>query len=106
MKLFHVTTFKNYKKIKKNGLIPMIGENSKKMKEPIPAIYFFKNLIDVQDALSSWMSDFFPEEDRLIVLEVKLKDESIVKESDAGYEVMVFEKISKNLIFPKKVSWI
>lgn len=106
MNLFHVTKEENYVSIKKEGLIPLIGENSKKMNENIPAIYFFKNLESVQDALSGWLSDCFSEEEKLIILEVKIKDESIINNSEAEYELIVNQKISKDLISLKNVDWI
>lgn len=100
MKLYHLTLLKNLDNIKKNGLIPQIGKNSSNFGEEVPAIYFFKDVVSLEDALTNWLGDCFEEEDELIILELNIS-EDLPEEDEGIFEVKILSKIS-----PDKISFL
>ncbi len=69
---YHVTTKHNWNLIKKQGLIPKIGERAEKIPEDKPKIYMFTDINSMEDALQNWLLDEFPEDEPLVVLKIKL----------------------------------
>lgn len=97
MKLFHVTTKNNYSNIKNEGLTPTLGKNSLSFGEKIPLIYFFKDMISAEDAISNWLGDCYEEDEILVLLSVTVSADLIFK-SSADYECFVSTPISKENI--------
>lgn len=68
--LYHVTPSDNLDSILAKGLIPSIGPRSAELGELEPRIYLFRNLDDVETALTNWMADAFDENEELVVIEI------------------------------------
>ena len=66
MILFHVTPAENLPSIEREGLRSQANNESSR-----PAIYFFKNLDDMEQAALGWLGDAFEEDDALAVLEIE-----------------------------------
>lgn len=69
---FHVTPTKNLRKVKKNGLVPNIGDRSASIGEGTPMIYLFGSKDDAEDAVINWLGDEFDEDESLSLLAVTL----------------------------------
>jgi hypothetical protein len=91
--LYHVTPAKNLRSIKSKGLTPRTGARSLEAKEGgPPAIYCFRSLSDVEQAMMGWLGDAFDEETALALLEVD-PGESQIHETGATYECILFDAI-------------
>jgi hypothetical protein len=71
---YHITPSKNVRKILKRGLLPSIGDRSKKIPEELPAIYLFNNLNDLEDAVMNWLADEFNEDEELTALIISIPE--------------------------------
>ena len=100
---YHVTTKEAWESIQKEGLVPRIGERSKKIREPIPAVYLFESEAAMLDAVHNWLGeefeDAYGEDCDMVVLKVMppagiLLDESVAAE----FEVRCYEPIPKECI--------
>ncbi len=62
--VYHVTHEKNLPSIRKNGLVPQIGPNSKEIGEKDEAIHVFRDHDSLTDAMMNWDSmDWHGEEE-------------------------------------------
>lgn len=93
MKLYHVTLASNLPSILERGLIPAVGPRSAAFGEEKPAVYFFRSLDDVEDALVNWLGEEFDEDERIIVIEARLPD-------DASIEEEAFETRVRSIVPP------
>lgn len=90
--LYHVTPTFNVPAILIEGLVPQIGERSAQVSETLPAIYCFARLAEVEDALMSWMGNYFDEDEPLALLRVEVSPESALGQG-ADYEIVVLDPI-------------
>lgn len=82
---FHVTPVENLQSILGNGLQPQIGERSKQCGEETKAIYLFHSLEDVDNALSNWLGECFPEDIDLAILQIDVPDGfPVITEKDSN----------------------
>lgn len=65
---WHVTPVENLQKILVEGLIPAIGDRSRKIAEVTPKVHLFSSFSDFQDA--NWLWDEFEEDQQLALLHV------------------------------------
>jgi hypothetical protein len=94
---YHVTTDNNLARITSQGLIPQIGERSADLGEPVPAVYLFPSLADLEDALGGWLGECFEDyEDSLHVLKVDLTDAVIDQEVE--WELKCYDAIPADRI--------
>lgn len=84
--MYHVTLLSNLKSIKKYGLLCQIGPRSQDLGEPTKAVFVFPNLDYANDAVMNWMGDEFDDDDKLIILQVKLTEKDVDHEPDIDYE--------------------
>jgi len=84
MILFHVTPMEKVDSILTNGLIPQIGERSKKISEE-KGIFLFPSEEDMEQAMLSWLADEFDEDEELASLKIMLPDDFPL-ESPVEYE--------------------
>jgi len=85
---FHVTPATNLNSILEDGLRPRIGARSAELGETTEAVYLFKSLDDVEDALTNWLGDCFDEDEVLALLSVQGTGLQFL-ESSAAYECVV-----------------
>lgn len=83
---YHVTPTRNVPNIKKEGLKPSIGERSKKIGEDKPRTYLFKHRDAAEDAVTNWMGDEHPEDEKLSLLKVKVHKDHVQHTPGAEYE--------------------
>lgn len=91
MYLYHITKLCNLESIKKNGLKPCIGANSKAYGENQEAIYFFKDEISAEEALVNWFGDTLEDDEKVILLKVKQDFKTFPSIAD-------FEVFTKNIV--------
>jgi hypothetical protein len=94
-KIYHVTQKKNLEKILEQGLLPKKGSRSKEFGEIEKAIFFFPTREDCQNALGSWLGNYFHSD--IVILEVLLPEDTHVK-SDVSYEVACLDVIAPSNI--------
>ena len=92
MQVFHVTLMRNVPHIRRDGLFPRLGKNSRTAGEPTPAVFCFKNKEDVDNALSNWLGEALEEEGPLAILTLNIDALNFETEDDS-FEVRVFETI-------------
>lgn len=99
---YHVTLMENVPSIRKNGLLPQVGERSEELGETEEAIYLFPSKEDMDNALMNWLGEWYNEKYRedcdLAILEVRLPKEISVIDEEVGYEVVYKEKIPAECI--------
>lgn len=93
-RFFHVTDMKNLSSIIKFGLIPQIGSNSLLCDEQVPAIYFFPNFEEMNNALYNWLGEIFDERniEDLVIVQVDFPSETVLEVSDF-YETIYYNPI-------------
>ena len=96
--LYHVTTLDNLNSIIRNGLVPNIGDRSKKLGETESRIYFFGSLDDVNDALMNWLLDEFSEDTKLVLLQVKIPNDVSITKEDDQFEYSTKDRIDSKYI--------
>jgi hypothetical protein len=96
MILYHVTVKENLEWIFQKGLIPQTGERSQVLNDW--GIFLFKDLVDLEDAVSTWLGDLFEDDKELVILEVDI-DKKYITTSSVDYEV-----ICKITIPPHKIT--
>lgn len=91
---YHVTLAENLPLIMEKGLVPSVGERSKKMSER-EAVFLFASRGDAEDAVMNWLGDEFDDDDDdLALLEVTLPAEiAIYREHGIDWEVYVKDRI-------------
>lgn len=98
-KYFHVTTETAWEKIQKEGLIPMIGERSQEVGEPVPAIFLFDSKESMEDALWGWLGDELEDEDSIVILKVSLPKGYFLDEGvSCDFEVRGYKPIPPEYI--------
>lgn len=99
--LYHVTPAENIESILANGLQPSIGQRSLELGEDTPAIYLFRSLEDIDNALGSWLGRWF-DEHYTEPIELKVLKIFISKESESQLylydDPVSFEVISYSTI--------
>jgi hypothetical protein len=93
---YHVTKSNNIDSIMKNGLMPSVGDRSKKMNER-PSIFLFKSIQDVEDAMMNWLGDEL-EDHPATLLKIKIPQHVQIYPTSAGYESQVFDHIPPDYI--------
>lgn len=72
-KLYHVTPYKNWRKIKTAGLLPKRGKRGMYVDDPNePRIYLFESPETADDAMTNWLVDWYPEDRYFAIIEVTL----------------------------------
>jgi hypothetical protein len=96
MKAYHVTPASNLLSILERGLIPAIGERSKKI-EDVPYVFLFASKDDLETALYQWLGQEFEDlDEELLFLEVDL---SKTQYQVGSFELTVSKPIaSKNIV--------
>ena len=80
---YHITTPSAWEKIQQEGLIPQLGERSKKVNEQSPAVFLFESRAAMEDAYFGWLGDEYEKETKLVILAVKPPKGLILDESVA-----------------------
>lgn len=96
--MYHVTPLKNLESIKKHGLLAKIGPCSKKISEPVSAIYLFPELGYANDAVANWLGDEFDDDEDLIILPINVTEDDVEREPDIDYERASLADIPAKLI--------
>jgi hypothetical protein len=81
--LWHITSKRNLKSIKKHGILPKIPADMTDEKE---GVYLFKSYHDAEDAVVNWLGDRFDEDDDLVAIGIDPIGVRIEK-SAADYEI-------------------
>lgn len=74
MPLYHVTSEKRLTKILRDGLIPRREKRGQGFEDTPKGVYLFKSLAEAEDGVMNWLSDEFPEEEVLVLLEVQMPE--------------------------------
>ena len=80
---YHITTPSAWEKIQQEGLIPQLGERSKKVNEQWPAVFLFESRAAMEDAYFGWLGDEYEKETKLVILAVKPPKGLVLDESVA-----------------------
>ena len=71
--LYHVTPYKNWKKVKKHGLLPRAGRRGFAADDPDePRIYLFESPETADDAMTNWLVDEYPEDRFFALIQVEV----------------------------------
>ena len=81
MKAYHVTRESDLPSIMRDGLVPNIGPRSAEIGERRQAVFLFRSLEDMDNALYNWLGERFEGEERNegqpvkhVALEVEIED--------------------------------
>lgn len=96
---YHVTTKDALLSIMEQGLIPQCGERSSDIGEPVPRIYLFPTVNDMETALMSWFGELFDDDTELVILEVTVPADLLV-EGEVEYECYCYQNIPAECIRP------
>ena len=100
---YHVTLTKNVASIMKTGLKPMVGDRAQQI-EGKPAVFLFKTIDDMEDAILNWLGDEFDEDESLTLLKVNLPPNFPVNhDKSVGYEYFTFKTIPPEYLTKLKV---
>lgn len=69
-KVYHVTPSENLDNILTSGLVPQVGNRSRKIIGEKSAIYCFPDKDSMEDAMMNWLGDEFDEDEPLALLEI------------------------------------
>ena len=97
MLLYHVTSHKNIKSIKKQGLLPRLDPNAKSCGETKPAIWCFLNKQSMNDALGGWFEGLCDNENGMDYIVISIPDKYVSK-STVDYERIIKQSISPKYI--------
>lgn len=97
MLLYHVTSHKNIKSIKKQGLLPRLGPNAKSCGETQPAIWCFPNKQSMYDALGGWFEDLCDDKNGMDCIVIDVPNDYI-KHSTVDYEKIITQHINPKYI--------
>jgi hypothetical protein len=80
---YHVTLSENLGSIMEKGLVPTVGDRSKKLNEQA-CVFLFPDRDSAEDALSGWLGDQFDEDEDITfaLLEVTLPPEIEVQKTE------------------------
>lgn len=83
---YHVTPTDNLASIMSEGLVPSVGDRSKKLGENA-CVFLFPSREDAEDGVDQWMGDDFDDEQPIALLEVTVPLEiEIFKTADIDWE--------------------
>jgi len=95
--VFHVTPTKNLKSIAKQGLVPGIGDRSKKIAGEQSGIFVFADQTSAEDAVMNWLGDEFDDEPlTMLKIDVSGLEKNISKGAD-------YEWVVNTTIDPKRI---
>jgi hypothetical protein len=95
---YHVTLTDNLKSIMERGLMPSVGERSKKIGEPA-AVFLFPSEEDAETAVGSWLGDEVDEDEPLALLRVTVPPEIKVEQTQgADFDCWSRERIPPECI--------
>ena len=80
-----------------NGLIPDIGERSYDAGETQKFVFLFPTKSDVENAMLSWLGDYYYDKD-IVYLEVNLPDDFPIEQGEVDYEMITRQIIPKEYI--------
>lgn len=92
-KVYHVTPSVNVDNILMQGLLPKVGDRSRKIEGEKPAIYCFPDKVSMEDAMMNWLGDEFDEDEQLALLEIFTTGLKGQVTDGAEYEVAITSKI-------------
>jgi len=98
--MYHVTSKRNWQKIKREGLQPKIGPRSSKLKEK-PGIFLFTSMDSLEDALMNWLGEEFEDDETLAILKVTVDINKLIIDPSVRYEA-----ISTQPIPPKDIKFV
>lgn len=93
---YHLTPLENLDGISKSGLRPGIGPRSQEIGEVIEAIYFFPDLVTMEDALASWCESYFDPDKPLVCLLVDIFE--VERGTGANFEIVCLSAIDPSRI--------
>lgn len=94
--VYHVTPTRNIKKIMQQGLIPAVGDRSKKITDEKSGIFTFPDKTSAEDAIMNWLGDEFDDDEDLSLLAINIDGLRTTKGAD--YEIIVTDKINPSRI--------
>ena len=92
-KVYHVTPSENLDSIMSKGLVPQVGDRSRKIEGEKPAIYCFPDKNSMEDAVMNWLGDEFDEDEPLALLEIFTTGLKGQVTDGAQYEVAITSAI-------------
>lgn len=99
MSLYHVTPARNLDGIAQDGLIPVIGPRAQTFGEEEKAVYCFRSLGDLEDALGApWLEEAFDPDQPLVALQIDVNPTDISHIEGAGFEFVFTEVIDPSFI--------
>ncbi len=100
--VYHVTSLKNWNKIKSKGLIPKIGKLSDKYGENEKAIYTFISLEELDNALMNWLGQEYEDMEEelekkidIAVIEVDIRHLNLNTQTDENGNDFYEQKITE-----------
>ena len=91
--MYHVTSKRNWAKIRTEGLKPKIGPRSSKLKEK-SGIFLFTSMDHLEDALMNWLGEEFEDDETLAILKVTVDINKLVIDPSVVYEAIYTQPIS------------
>lgn len=88
-KVYHVTPSENLDNILTSGLVPQVGDRSRKIIGEKSAIYCFPDKDSMEDAMMNWLGDEFDEDEPLALLEIDTTGLDGHVTDGAEYEVAI-----------------
>jgi hypothetical protein len=92
-RVYHVTPSENLDSIMSKGLLPQIGDRTRKIVDEKPAIYCFPDKNAMEDAMMNWLGDEFDEDEALALLEIYTAGLKGQVTEGAEYEVAITSAI-------------
>lgn len=104
--VYHITSDANLPAIRRDGLVPQLGSNSKQIGETVPAIHVFTNTDTLEDAIMNWSAMDWTDEDidlSLITLRVPVNMITAPSHLTKGFQASqgiaeILEPIPPNMI--------
>lgn len=91
---WHITPLSEVPNIMRDGLLPRVGPRSQEAKETEPGIYLFPSYEAVEDALTNWLGELFPDEVELAILKILIPNDKVSQlVSRVGYEYVSLQPI-------------
>ena len=88
-KVYHVTPSENLRNILTSGLVPQVGNRSRKIVGEKSATYCFPDKNSMEDAMMNWLGDEFDEDEQLALLEIDTTGLDGNVTDGAEYEVAI-----------------
>jgi hypothetical protein len=96
MILYHLTPARLVARILREGLAPRVGPRARRIRETVPAIYFFGSTDDLDAGLEQWLELEFDDETPLALLEVDLP--AHCRWERVAFEIQVYDPIPPTAI--------